>query len=626
MYYRLLMAMVFIACIFSVDLARGESACVEDEPLAEITVLAQRISSENPAASYVTVATVLRFRPAIDLQARGMPEGQSDITIRGGLFENTGIKIGAINLFDPQTGHYVADVPVPPEFLSLITVRTGIENAITGFNSSIATLEYAMNIIEPSGHLGLGFGTDNLRYQTLSVAGIFENPDNGQSVMESTWGGAVSLARSEGDGSVSYGDHQFERVTALLQRRDAHAQTDAMLAYQDKFYGWPGAYTGFASFAETDHTQSTLALVNHRQWQSDRNFWEVGAFYRQLEDDYDFNRFAKLSGVPGAFEHKTRSYAVGTQGTRHSHGLDWRYSAQLTADELVSSTDLVEGGFNKRRYVHVSLVPSKRIDLSNGSQLAIQAGLSFDASNHDSSALSPLAGATYEIPLVSGALRYRLEYAVATQLPGYTVLKSRPAGLFGGNADLGRERARTIEFAIEKESTDWLLNVAFFVRYDDDLVDWTFLSGAPFVRQANAVDIEVTGAEFFLTRKWPKADIALGYAYLHKDADYGAAAVDASYYALNFANHRITFTARYRPINGMEIRLDNEFRDQHDNPLRSQTGNTFYAVLSVGWRPAFARQFVLNLTGANLTNSRYEAFPGAPAPGRMISVSGRYDW
>jgi hypothetical protein len=88
-----------------------------------------------------------------------------------------------------------------------------------------------------------------------------------------------------------------------------------------------------------------------------------------------------------------------------------------------------------------------------------------------------------------------LDYAATSQVPGYTVLNSRPAGLFGGNPDLGRERADELSLVLGRDSQDWYTTVTAFYRQDDDLVDWTYESGAPFARQANAVDIDVVGVQ-----------------------------------------------------------------------------------------------------------------------------------
>jgi outer membrane cobalamin receptor len=165
-----------------------------------------------------------------------------------------------------------------------------------------------------------------------------------------------------------------------------------------------------------------------------------------------------------------------------------------------------------------------------------------------------------------------------------------------------------------------------FYREDDDLVDWTFASGAPFARQANAVDIDVFGAEFLLRRRWDSVDIVASYTYLDKDADYGSAVVDASFYALNFATHRATFALRYRVGAHFEVRLDNEYRKQRNNPLRGGSDEAFLSSLSLAWEPSNGSGFGLALTADNLTDDSYEQFPGTPAVGRQVSLSAKYQW
>jgi hypothetical protein len=72
----------------------------ETEEITEITVSARRIANLRPAGSYASAATILRFDPLTELQARGLAEGQSDVTVRGGVFENTGFKLGAVTVMD----------------------------------------------------------------------------------------------------------------------------------------------------------------------------------------------------------------------------------------------------------------------------------------------------------------------------------------------------------------------------------------------------------------------------------------------------------------------------------------------------------------------------------------------
>jgi len=593
------------------------TSSTDDEEVSEVTVRATRVANVHPASSYATAATILRFDPLTELQSRGIAEGQSDVTVRGGLFENTGFKLGAVTIMDPQTGHYVAELPVDPALMSTPAIYKGIDSAIEGFNSAIATVSYAIDRVNDGGSVSLGAGSDNLNFQSLRLGYTTSNSAG------SEIGIAMSLARSEGDGSIEFGDHEFARANLQLQHATGDTQTDLIVSYQDKFFGWPGAYTGFASLPETDDTQTTLLIANHRR-EYDNGWFEAGGFYRRLVDDYDFNRTNVESGAPGSFEHETRVIGAGFQGMQQIGRVSWRYGGQLTSDELVRSTDLTNGSFTDRTYVTLSIVPSIESSLGDGGTLIWRAGATVDYSDQDSNAVSPLFGVTLRRTDQGGSTDYAIEYAATSQVPGYTALNSNPTGLFGGNPFLGREKAKQLSASIERDSGDWQMRATIFSRRDDDLVDWTYSTGAPFARQANAVDIDVIGFEAFFVRSWETVDIAFGYAALDKDADYGSAQVDASFYALNFAKHRATIAFVYRFAENFEIRLDNEYRSQEDNPLRVGDDSTYLASVSLRWSSSgrFGAAFVVD----NATDSEYQPFPGTPASGRQLSLSATYAW
>ncbi|MEL7186266.1 MAG: TonB-dependent receptor, partial [Pseudomonadota bacterium] len=498
-------------------------------------------------------------------------------------------------------------------------ILKGVDGAIEGFNSAVATVSYRPTRIRAGGFASLGVGSDSLNFQSVRFA-TSSQTDAGNDI-----GVAVSAARSEGDGAVLFGDHEFARYNLQLQHATAESQTDLFVGYQDKFYGWPGAYTGFATLPEIDDTQTMLFLANHRR-DLDRGWFEVGGFHRRLEDDYDFNRTTSESGAPGSFEHETKVSALGFQGSWVAGNIDWRYGGQFTRDELVRSTDLTNGAFTKRSYTTLSVVPTIEVAQASGSTLTWRVGATWDDSNRDDSQVSPLFSVTLDNTDARGTTRYSFEYLETTQLPGYTALKSPPAGLFGGNPNLGRESARQTAASVIRDTGDWQVSVTLFHRDDDDLVDWTYATGAPFARQANPVDIEVFGIEAFYVRHWDSIDLALGYVGLDKDADYGSAVVDASFYALNFAQHRATVALTWRFADQFELRMDNEYRMQEDNPLRVGDDNAYLGSAALAWNAGEPGGLDVALTVDNLTDSEYQPFPGTPASGRQYSLSASYAW
>jgi hypothetical protein len=119
----------------------------------------------------------------------------------------------------------------------------------------------------------------------------------------------------------------------------------------------------------------------------------------------------------------------------------------------------------------------------------------------------------------------------------------------------------------------------------------------------------------------------LGYTYLDKSADYGSATVDASFYALNFARHRLTAAIVLRLGGGFELRMDNEFRVQEKNLLRV-TGGDQALLSSAGlyYLPPKLRGLELSLLVGNLWDSNFQDVPSVPAARRQVSIGAAYRW
>jgi outer membrane receptor protein involved in Fe transport len=342
--------------------------------------------------------------------------------------------------------------------------------------------------------------------------------------------------------------------------------------------------------------------------------------YRRNDDDYEFNR-----AVPGAFnpyQHTTQVRALSLEGLQEFSAFALAYSAQVMGDHL-ESTSLTYGRFHTRNYLKLAAVPEVSIPSPAG-VLKLRAGASYDDSNRDTAAFSPIVSAELTSPR---GLHYSLQYAESTQLPTYTALNSNPAaGLFRGNPNLGREFSRNLEAGVSFQSQGWRIETALFYRRDDHLVDWTFKNGIS-ARSANAVDISTLGLELVATRRQPRYDLILSCTLLDKNADYGTASVDASFYALNFARQRLTAAVVLRLGAGFELRVDNEYRVQETNPLRVQGGNhAFITALGIYYLPPRCRGLELSLLMDNLWDSEFQEVPAVPASRRQFSVGAAYRW
>ena len=586
----------------------GSPSWADTPVLEEVSVIAARVANQHPSASASTIATALRFDPETDIQARGAAESQADILIRGGTFENTAVTVGAMTIMDPQTGHYALELPIDPDLLSRPSIRVGSAHGSASMNATAGSVQYALLPIEAFSTLTLGVGENAMSLQSLGIART--------RALTATDSMAIALAaaRSSSDGTVTNGDHDMERYNLAVQHRSDSHQSDLLLAYQDKFFGWPGAYTGFATLAETDHTKTSLVLANHRAVNGATNY-QVSAYARELVNDYDFDRSTVERGGPGAFDHVTRVWGIGGQLATNLSGNRIEYTGQWHSDELVSSTDLTEGDFTSRDYLSLSVAPVWLAAIGR-EQVTFKTGLSYADTNRDSSQLGPLVSvlwAASDRPLTLG-----IDYTQTSQVPGYTALRSRPNGLFGGNSDLGREVSQQLNLDLAYQAERAKLEVAAYLRNDRDLVDWTYSILRTTKRQANPVDLDVMGLQWRISGETRALSWSVGGSVIDKQADYGAAAVNASYYALNYAKQRANVALVWQITDAVALFLDSEYRKHASNPLRQSSAEAYFTSVSVDY--IWSSRARVSVLIDNLTNDRFEYFPGSPGGARSASV------
>ena len=591
--------------------------------LPSLTVRGQEIANLRPASTFQSVVSNLDFDPRMDFQSRNMAEAQGDINIRGGIFEGTGIQVGAATMFDPQTGHYFTELPIAPEMLSQPSVYTGLENAFYGFNSTAGTINYHWSEMITRGSITIGFGENQLEFQRIHQAIIEPISD------ESHWtlGFEAEYSHSESDGTLEYSDHNFDRLTSRIQLVGPRSQTDFFAGYQSKFFGQFGMYTGDQYLLynpyETENIKTCLFMLNHQQDYDNESQWEATAYYRRNSDHYIFNRLLPNNN----FVHETDVYSLAING---AHYLDTQrtlnYSLQLTEDKI-DSTKLEEGKFTSRRYTKFSLLPQYLYNLSNHQKLILKVGFSYDDTNRDSYKLSPIA----EISLLTNHLNGRrerayLSYARATQVAGYGAIGgSESSGLFRSNQNLLRETTENIELGYSINCKKWSLDSALFYRWDHDLVDWTY-SGAG-ARASENVDIETFGLEIIGTRQWDKYKAVCSYSLLEKrNEDYKNPSVMGSFYALNFPKNRATLGLIYTPNSFFEIRLDNEWREQERNILRSGGNHAFFTNVGISYYPKNTRDFELFLIYDRPWMDTFQEIPGTASRRDQFSFGINSAW
>jgi vitamin B12 transporter len=591
----------------------------EVEYIEKITVEGSATANKIPVGTFSSPVSNLEYDPRVDLQSRNMAEAQADVTIRGGIFENTGFRVGSATLFDPQTGHYFAEIPIAQEMLSHASVLTGVDNAHLGVNSSVGTVSRYWTPIKTSGSVSIGAGNNNLNLQRIHSGVTVALGD----FKDWTIGFEGEFSASESDGTIENGDHQFQRASGRIQLVGPSSQTDLFLGVQEKFFGWPNMYTPF-NVNETEDLRARLLILNHKQHYAQDSTFEVSTYYRRHNDHYVFSR--ENPDIFQAF-HQTDVKSIALSG-RHAKTASFalNYSAQFIADDIESTT--LENNFTSRHYYKFSVLPEYRMDLKNDQQLTYRLGATFDDTNRDGSETSLIGDITLNtINADDTSQTVYLSYAQATQVPGYTAIGgSNTGGLFRSNYDLERETTKNIELGLALDRDTWRLDSAIFYRQDDDLTDWTYSLSSTSARTANPVDIKTLGVELLAIKRLDNAEIITSYTFLKKSEDYGTADIDASFYALNYPDHRVTLGVIWRPTDMVEVRVDNEWRKQKENTLRNGEDDALFTHLTLKITPSQFKGLDIMLAADNLWDESFEEIPGTPGRGEQYTISATYHW
>ncbi len=233
--------------------------------LEEVTVTAAKAElTFNQAAKLITIITkdeiarqpvqsiqdLLKTVAGIDVRQRGGNGVQSDISVRGGTFDQTAILLNGANLSNPQTGHYSFDLPVNLSDIERIEIIQGPSSLLYGASA----FSGGINIItkkrpDSKAYIKLESGMHKL----LGVEA------NG-SLNSTTSFNQLSTGYNSSDGYIYNADYKI--FNSLLQSHiEANrSQIDIQLGFNDKKYGASTFYSG-AYPDQYDNTQSLFAAI-----------------------------------------------------------------------------------------------------------------------------------------------------------------------------------------------------------------------------------------------------------------------------------------------------------------------------------------------------------------------------
>lgn len=509
--------------------------------------------AEIAEAPVNTVAELLDFMTGIDARQRGSYGTQTDLSIRGGNFEQVLVLVNGVRLADPQTGHHLMNLPVPKEEIERIELLLGGGSYIFGANA----FSGALNIITKK--------TQGTQTNTKFSYGSFNTLQSqiGQSFSNNTHQTRVSLSHNRSDGFKRNTDFVHSNASLQSEWKVKEDQFSFQAGYTDQAFGAQNFYS--TNFPEQfERTQTLFGSLN---WQSEgklrlnrqiywRRNWDEFQLYRESEDFYRF--------VDGRFE---SDYNTAPEWyTNHNHhrsdvagakvdaqwdnlwgktafGIDYRYE-QILSNNLGDSLEMAVDIPNERESYFLG---AARHNLSGAIQhlvnlrkLQLSGAVQINYNSDFDLGLYPALNAGYRL---TEKQKIYASFNRSFRLPSYTDLYYRLGGALG-SIDLKEEESLNYEIGYRFFLENWYFNLSLFRRQGKNIIDWTQACDTCDLIAGNTSKANFFGGELSLRKQFEERSLGfvfaeLGYAYLQTEQEQ-AADTYRSLYVFDYLRHKIS--------------------------------------------------------------------------------------
>ncbi|RAI84176.1 TonB-dependent receptor plug domain-containing protein [Algoriphagus yeomjeoni] len=449
----------------------------------------------TPARS---LAEVLSFVPGVDIRQRGVTGVQSDVSIRGGSFEQTLMLLNGIKLSDPQTGHHMMNIPVPLVNIDRVEVLKGPASRVFGQNAYAGAINVITELSDKSyarvqGYAG-DFGMKGINFAgSLPIGNYKQN---------------LAISYDDSNGHWYNSDYQVSNIfyEGGLNMNEKN-ELKGMVAYTDRSFGANGFYS--SSFPDQwESVQTTLASLSHTLTQN--NFYlNTRAYFRRNTDEYVLRR-----NEPSFYQnfHTTDVFALEANG-KFDTKLGTTGFGLETRKEAIESTNL-----GNRARVLTGIFLEQLVNL--GSKADLRAGV---YSNYYSEyGWKHFPGAEFGFQATTD-LRLYSGYGISYRIPTYNDLYYvGPTNI--GNDQLQPEQAQNFEIGVKWSKSGLFAELVYFSRSTDNLIEWTRPDADTPWQPQNFSEVKFNGIEASLNyRVSPNGQVVqvkelnLSYNYINAD-------------------------------------------------------------------------------------------------------------
>lgn len=536
-----------------------------------------------------TIQEAMQYLAGVRLASRGVPHVQSDISIRGGSFDQALILVDGIKLNDAQTGHHIMNIPIPIDQVERIEIIKGPSARIYGPNAYSGVVNIITKDFEED-RLTIDAYGGNLE---SGGAGIHVQMNSGSLQHQ------FSATRDFSGGYRYNTDYDLQHYFYKSNLKKGKQEFNFLAAFTSRDFGANGFYADTSFREQEEQIQTSIAAIQHL-YHGNAYSIRSNIYWRRNQDLYIFNRKDPdlyrnfhLGNNIGVESHISWINSLGTLGA----GIDLRR-------ESLRSTNL---GNRDRNALGIAL--EQKFSFIKH-KLSITPGVFLNYYSDHGFNFLPGIDANYRL-----SDHFSIAAAVGRtfRVPTYTDLYYQdPANR--GNPDLMAERAMSQELSIKYAKSKILFQGSLFHRNNLSLIDWrkegdiwhaTNIDGVEFM----GTEAQLEFMQVFSGGIFEIDQMSLHYAYLI--GRYFEDENIQSRYTFNHHKHRLIGRMRLMLFDKLSISPAISYAIPYDEQLDEFT----VIDLSLAYRE---NDFQIFLESQNLTNISYYGANGVPMPGRWV--------
>lgn len=561
--------------------------------------------STESVAPLQTIESALRLSPAVDTRERGGKGIQTDISIRGGSFDQTMITLNGINFTDARTGHQSHSLPIDINAVSAINVIDGVSGV--GAYAGAVDIRTAplypryISVEASGGAYGYGYGSLAGGYTTDRLSLL-----------------VTGSARRSGGYTHNTDFMNYNGYARLSYSSPKAGLFDIQAGYQNRAFG----ANGFYSLSYPDQFERTSTALASLRWlrQGERLRLTANVSYRMNTDRFELIR-GDESKVP--FNHHI------TDNIGAEAGMGYRWAAGETSVGIdvtynhIYSTVLGDECDPKRirgidydhrkgrTTVNTTLRHEKR-----WRRLSLNGAVGVSRSDYGTDALWNI-GAGYN---AGRCWSFGAGVVESMRLPTYTDLYYTAAG-YRSDRNLSPEHALTYHVSAQYRRSGWDAGLYTYYRRGRNVIDWVKQAADDDWQSMQITEMNTLGAELslaYVTEGWMRR-ASIGYGYIHQNSDSKGY---ISKYALDHMRNKLSARLDTAPARRLTVSVTGTLYDRIGSYAgRDGAVHSYSPYFLLDARAAYdiwkMRVFV---DATNITSAVYYDYGGLRMPDCWVSA------